>query len=133
MEFNIDNTNNLIVRNFTSTEYKEKYITFKQFLLHVYEDFCYEDRLLFNQACADLLKNTLAKENDVIKKKGFDDIEKFLYNFINEKDPKNIKSRLRKRKIADKNSISLIEFYTQIYCSKKKKKKKKKKVVCSLS
>jgi hypothetical protein len=132
MEFNIDNTNNLIVRNFTSTEYKEKYITFKQFLLHVYEDFCYEDRLLFNQACADLLKNTLAKENDVIKKKGFDDIEKFLYNFINEKDPKNIKLRL-KRKIADKNSISLIEFYTQIYCSKKKKKKKKKKVVCSLS
>jgi hypothetical protein len=56
------------VRNFTSTEYKEKYITFKQFLLHVYEDFCYEDRLLFNQACADLLKNTLIKENDVIKK-----------------------------------------------------------------
>jgi hypothetical protein len=132
MEFNIDNTNNLIVRNFTSTEYVEKYITFKQFLLHVYEDFCYEDRLLFNQACADLLKNTLAKENDVIKKKGFDDIEKFLYNFINEKDPKNVKLRL-KRKIADKNSISLIEFYRQIYCSKKKKKKKKKKVVCSLS
>ena len=130
MEFNIDNTNNLIVRNFTSTEYKEKYITFKQFLLHVYEDFCYEDRLLFNQACADLLKNTLAKENDVIKKKGFDEIEKFLYNFINEKDPKNVKLRL-KRKIADKNSISLIEFYTQIYCSNKKKKKKKK--VCSLS
>ena len=132
MEFNIDNTNNLIVRNFTSTEYKEKYITFKQFLEHVYEDFCYEDRLLFNQACADLLKNTLAKENDVIKKKGFDDIEKFLYNFINEKDPKDVKKRLRKR-VADKNSISLIEFYTQIYCSKKKKKKKKKKVVCSLS
>ena len=130
MEFNIDNTNNLIVRNFTSTDYKEKYITFKQFLLHVYEDFCYEDRLLFNQACADLLKNTLAKENDVIKNKGFDDIKNFLYNFINEKDPKNIKSRL-KRKIADKNSISLIEFYRQIYCSKKKKKKKKK--VCSLS
>ena len=132
MEFNIDNTNNLIVRNFTSTDYKEKYITFKQFLLHVYEDFCYEDRLLFNQACADLLKNTLAKENDVIKKKGFDDIEKFLYNFINEKDPKDVKKRLRKR-VADKNSISLIEFYRQIYCSKKKKKKKKKKVVCSLS
>ena len=132
MEFNIDNTNNLIVRNFTSTEYKEKYITFKQFLEHVYSDFCYEDRLLFNQACADLLKNTLAKENDVIKKKGFDDIEKFLYNFINEKDPKDVKKRLRKR-VADKNSISLIEFYTQIYCSKKKKKKKKKKVVCSLS
>jgi hypothetical protein len=97
MEFNIDNTNNLIVRNFTSTEYKEKYITFKQFLLHVYEDFCYEDRLLFNQACADLLKNTLAKENDVIRNKGFDDIKNFLYNFINEKDPKNIKSRLRKK------------------------------------
>ena len=131
MEFNIDNTNNLIVRNFTSTDYKEKYITFKQFLLHVYEDFCYEDRLLFNQACADLLKNTLAKENDVIKKKGFDDIEKFLYNFINEKDPKDVKKRLRKR-VADKNSISLIEFYTQIYCSKKKKKKKKK-TKCTLS
>ena len=131
MEFNIDNTNNLIVRNFTSTEYKEKYITFKQFLLHVYSDFCYEDRLLFNQACADLLKNTLAKENDVIKKKGFDDIEKFLYNFINEKDPKDVKKRLRKR-VADKNSISLIEFYTQIYCSKKKKKKKKK-TKCRLS
>jgi hypothetical protein len=49
----------------------------------------------------------------------------FLCNFINEKDPKNIKSRLRKR-IADKDSLSLIEFYTQIYCSKKKKKKKKK-------
>ena len=130
MEFNIDNTNNLVVRNYTSSEYKEKYITFKQFLEHVYEDFCYEDRLLFNQACADLLKNTLAKENDVIKKKGFDDIEKFLYNFINEKDPKDVKKRLRKR-VADKNSISLIEFYTQIYCSKKKKKKKKK--VCSLS
>jgi hypothetical protein len=130
MEFNIDNTNNLIVRNFTSTEYVEKYITFKQFLEHVYEDFCYEDRLLFNQACADLLKNTLAKENDVIKKKGFDEIEKFLYNFINEKDPKNVKLRL-KRKIADKNSISLIEFYRQIYCSKKKKKKKKTK--CRLS
>jgi hypothetical protein len=104
MEFNIDNTNNLIVRNFTSTEYKEKYITFKQFLLHVYEDFCYEDRLLFNQACADLLKNTLIKENEVIRNKGFTDIKLFLYNFINEKDPKNIKSRLRKR-IADKNSI----------------------------
>jgi hypothetical protein len=59
------------------------------------------------------------------RNKGFDDIKNFLYNFINEKDPKNIKSRLRKRKIADKNSISLIEFYTQIYCSKKKKKKKK--------
>jgi hypothetical protein len=77
MEFNIDNTNNLIVRNFTSTEYKEKYITFKQFLLHVYEDFCYEDRLLFNQACADLLKNTLAKENDVIRNKGFYRHQKF--------------------------------------------------------
>jgi hypothetical protein len=60
---------------------------------------------LFNQACADLLKNTLAKENDVIRNKGFDDIKNFLCNFINEKDPKNIKSRLRKR-IADKNSIS---------------------------
>jgi hypothetical protein len=125
MEFNIDNTNNLIVRNFTSTEYVEKYITFKQFLEHVYEDFCYEDRLLFNQACADLLKNTLAKENDVIKNKGFFDIKNFLCNFINSPDPKNIKSRLRKR-IADKYSLSLIEFYTQIYCSKKKKKKKKK-------
>ena len=132
MEFNISNDDNLVVRNYTSSEYKEKYITFKQFLEHVYSDFCYEDRLLFNQACADLLKNTLAKENDVIKKKGFDDIEKFLYNFINEKDPKDVKKRLRKR-VADKNSISLIEFYTQIYCSKKKKKKKKKKVVCSLS
>ena len=132
MEFNISNDDNLVVRNYTSSEYKEKYITFKQFLLHVYEDFCYEDRLLFNQACADLLKNTLAKENDVIKKKGFDDIEKFLYNFINEKDPKDVKKRLRKR-VADKNSISLIEFYTQIYYSKKKKKKKKKKVVCTLS
>ena len=120
MEFNIDNTNNLIVRNFTSTDYKEKYITFKQFLLHVYEDFCYEDRLLFNQACADLLKNTLIKENEVIRNKGFTDIKLFLCNFINSPDPKNIKSRLRKR-IADKDSLSLLEFYTQIYPVKTKR------------
>jgi hypothetical protein len=40
----------------------------------------------------------------LLRNKGFDDIKNFLYNFINEKDPKNIKSRLRKR-IADKNSI----------------------------
>ena len=132
MEFNIDNTNNLIVRNFTSTEYKEKYITFKQFLEHVYSDFFCEQRLAFNQACAEFLKNTLAKENDVIKKKGFDEIKKFLYNFINEKDPKNVKLRLQK-KIADKDSLSLLEFYTQIYPVKTKKKKKKKKTKCTLS
>ena len=131
MEFNLSNDNQLLVRNFTSTEYKEKYITFKQFLLHVYEDFCYEDRLLFNQACSDLLKNTLIKENDVIKNKGFTDIKLFLCNFINSPDPKNIKSRLRKR-IADKDSLSLIEFYTEIYYPIKKKKKKKK-TKCTLS
>jgi hypothetical protein len=40
----------------------------------------------------------------LLRNKGFTDIKNFLYNFINEKDPKNIKSRLRKR-IADKDSI----------------------------
>ena len=131
MEFNISNDDNLVVRNFTSTEYVEKYITFKQFLQHVYEDFCFEDRIVFNQACADLLKNTLIKENEVIRNKGFTDIKNFLCNFINSPDPKNIKSRLRKR-IADKDSLSLIEFYTEIYYPIKKKKKKKK-TKCTLS
>jgi ATP-dependent exoDNAse (exonuclease V) beta subunit len=130
MEFNLNNANELLVRNYTSTEYKEKYITFKQFLQHVFEDFCFKDRIVFNQACADLLKRTLIKENEVIRNKGFTDIKHFLYNFINEKDPKDIKKRLRKR-IEDKDSISLIEFYTQIYYPVKKKKKKK--VKCSVS
>jgi len=132
MEFNLNNENELLVRNYTSTEYKQKYITFKQFLEHVFEDFCFKDRIVFNQACADLLKRTLPKENDIIKAKGFTDIKHFLYNFINQRDPKDIKKRLRKR-IEDKDSLSLIEFYTQIYNPVKKKKKKKKKVVCSLS
>jgi hypothetical protein len=132
MEFNLNNDNELLVRNYTSTEYKEKYITFKQFLEHVYEDFCFKDRIVFNQACADLLKRTLPNENQIIKNKGFTEIKHFLYHFINEKDPKDIKKRLRKR-IEDKDSLSLIEFYTQIYYPIKKKKKKKKKVVCSLS
>jgi glycosyltransferase involved in cell wall biosynthesis len=131
MEFNINNDNELLVRNYTSTEYKEKYITFKEFLQYVYEDFFCEQRLAFNQACADFLKNTLIKENDVIKKKGFDEIKNFLYNFINEKDPKNVKSRLQK-KIADKDSLSLLEFYTQIFYPVKTKKKKKK-TKCRLS
>ena len=78
-----------------------------------------------------LIKRTLIKENEVIRNKGFTDIKHFLYNFINEKDPKDIKKRLRKR-IEDKDSISLIEFYTQIYYPVKKKKKKKK-TSCSLS
>ena len=132
MQFNLNNQNELLVRNYTSTEYKEKYITFKQFLQHVFEDFCFKDRIVFNQACADLLKRTLPNENEIIKTKGFTDIKHFLYNFINEKDPKDIKKRLRKR-IEDKDSISLIEFYAQIYYPVKKKKKKKKKVKCSLS
>ena len=133
MEFNIDNNNQLLVRNYTSTQYKEKYITFKQFLEHVWVDFCFYDRIVFNQACADLLKRTLPNENEVIKNKGFIAIKSFLYDFINEKDPKDVKLRLRK-KIADKDSLSLIEFYTQIYYPiKKKKKKKKKKTSCSLS
>jgi hypothetical protein len=55
------------------------------------------------------------------------DIKNFLYNFINEKDPKNIKSRLRKR-IADKDSLSLIEFYTQIYHPKKEEKEEEDKM-----
>lgn len=130
MQFNLSNSDNLMVRNYTST--KEKYITFSKFLLHVYEDFCFKDRIVFNQACADLLKRTLPEENEVIKTKGFNTIKSVLYDFINEKDPKDIKKRLRKR-IEDKDSISLIEFYTQIYYPVKKKKKKKKKVVCSLS
>lgn len=132
MQFNLSNDDNLMVRNYTSTEYKEKYITFKQFLEHVFEDFCFKDRIVFNQACADLLKRTLIKENEVIRNKGFTDIKHFLYNFINQREPKDIKKRLRK-KIEDKDSISLIEFYIQIYNPVKKKKKKKKKVVCSLS
>ena len=134
MQFNLSNDDNLMVRNYTSTEYKEKYITFKQFLDHVYEDFCFKDRIVFNQACADLLKRTLPNENEVIKTKGFTDIKLFLYNFINQRDPKDIKKRLRKR-IEDKDSLSLIEFYTQIYypVKTKKKKKKKKKTSCSLS
>jgi len=132
MEFNIDNNNQLLVRNYTSTQYKEKYFSFSKFLQHVYEDFCFNDRIVFNQACSDLLKRTLPNENEIIKTKGFTEIKHFLYHFINEKDPKDIKKRLRKR-IEDKDSISLIEFYTQIYCSKKKKKKKKKKVKCSVS
>lgn len=132
MQFNLNNQNELLVRNYTSTEYKEKYITFKQFLQHVFEDFCFKDRIVFNQACADLLKRTLPNENEIIKTKGFTDIKHFLYNFINEKDPKDIKKRLRKR-IEDKDSISLIEFYAQIYYPVKKKKKKKKKVKCSVS
>ena len=131
MDFNLSNDNQLLVRNYTSSEYKEKYFTFSQFLQHVFEDFCFKDRIVFNQACADLLKNTLIKENDVIKNKGFTDIKLFLCNFINSPDPKNIKSRLRKR-IADKDSLSLIEFYTEIYYPIKKKKKKKK-TKCTLS
>ena len=132
MEFNLSNDDNLMVRNYTSSEYKEKYFTFSQFLQHVFEDFCFKDRIVFNQACADLFKRTLIKENEVIRTKGFTDIKHFLYNFINEKDPKDIKKRLRKR-IEDKDSISLIEFYAQIYYPVKKKKKKKKKVKCSVS
>ena len=127
MEFNLSNDDNLIVRNYTSSEYVEKYITFKQFLQHVYENFCYEDRLLFNKACAEFLKFTLAKENDVIKKKGFDDIKNTLCDFINSPHPKNIKLRLKK-KIEDKDSLSLLEFYRQIYHPVKKKRK-----TCSLS
>lgn len=132
MEFNVSNDNELLVRNYTHTEYKEKYITFKQFLEHVYEDFCFKDRIVFNQACADLLKRTLPKENEVIRTKGFTDIKIFLYDFINAPFPKHIKLRLRKR-LEDKDSISMIEFYTQFYYPVKKKKKKKKKVACSLS
>ena len=133
MEFNIDNNNQLLVRNYTSTQYKEQYFTFSKFLQHVYEDFCFKDRIVFNQACSDLLNRTLPNENEIIKNKGFIAIKSFLYNFINEKDPKDIKLRLRK-KIADKDSLSLIEFYTQIYYPvKTKKKKKKKKVKCSVS
>jgi len=131
MQFNLSNDNELLVRNYTSTEYKEKYITFKQFLEHVYADFCFKDRIVFNQACADLLKRTLPKENEIIKTKGFTEIKHFLYNFINAPFSKDIKKRLRKR-IEDKDSLSLIEFYTQIYYPVKKKKKKKK-TSCSLS
>ena len=131
MQFNLSNDNELLVRNYTSTEYKEKYITFKQFLEHVYADFCFKDRIVFNQACADLLKRTLPKENEIIKTKGFTEIKHFLYNFINAPFSKDIKKRLHKR-IEDKDSLSLIEFYTQIYYPVKKKKKKKK-TSCSLS
>ena len=135
MEFNLNNENELMVRNYTSSEHVEKYITFTQFLEHIYKDFFCEQRLAFNRACSDFLKNTLIKENDVIKNKGFTEIKHFLYHFINEKDPKDVKKRLQKR-LEDKDSISLIEFYTQIYYPvkpKKKKKKKKKKVKCSVS
>lgn len=132
MEFNISNDDSLMVRNYTSSEHIEKYITFKQFLLHVYKDFCYENRFTFNKACSDFLRNTLPKENDVIKNKGFEDIKSVQYDFINAPFPKHIKLRLRKR-LEDKDSISMIEFYTQFYYPIKKKKKKKKKVACSLS
>jgi len=132
MEFNISNSNELMIRNYTSSV--EKYITFKQFLMHVYKDFCYEQRFAFNRACSDFLKNTLIKENDVIKFKGFEDIKSIQYDFINAPFSKHIKLRLQKR-LEDKDSLSLIEFYTQIYypVKTKKKKKKKKKTSCSLS
>ena len=133
MEFNVSNDDNLMVRNYTASEHVEKYITFKQFLMHVYKDFCYEQRFAFNRACSDFLKNTLIKENDVIKFKGFEDIKSVQYDFINAPFSKHIKLRLQKR-LEDKDSLSLIEFYTQIYYPvKTKKKKKKKKVKCSVS
>ena len=133
MQFNLNNDNELLVRNYTASEYKEKYITFKQFLHHVYENFCYEQRFAFNRACSDFLKHTLIKENDVIRTKGFEDIKSVQYQFINAPFSKHIKLRLQKR-LEDKDSISLIEFYSQIYNPvKTKKKKKKKKVKCSVS
>jgi len=134
MEFNVSNDDNLMVRNYTCSEHLEKYITFKQFLMHVYKDFCYEQRFAFNRACSDFLKHTLIKENDVIRNKGFEDIKRVQYDFINAPFSKHIKLRLQKR-LEDKDSISLIEFYTQIYypVKPKKKKKKKKKVKCSVS
>ena len=133
MEFNLNNEDELMVRNYTCSEHVEKYITFKQFLMHVYKDFCYEQRFAFNRACSDFLKNTLIKENYVIRNKGFEDIKSVQYDFINAPFSKHIKLRLQKR-LEDKDSISLIEFYTQIYYPvKTKKKKKKKKVKCSVS
>jgi hypothetical protein len=63
----------------------------------------------------------------LLKIKVLRDIKNFLCNFINEKDPKNIKSRLRKR-IADKDSLSLIEFYTDLSPYKKEEKEKEDKM-----